>query len=146
MNISAVMATISPILVYAVVSTLIITCLYRLMDVGRSFTALFKTVFIRVILSIIIILCFFYFFSKMFCWTAKLMDCIDCFCFPITFETLMRRTTVTSHILGAFVIVMQLVLLKIPKLMKPIHFVLILILSNIAAMLIKSAFVYWFRS
>ena len=126
--------------IYCLCNSMILTGLLGLWHVPRSMK-LFKNILLKTALAVVLTLAFLYFISKMFCWIALFMTCVECICWPAASQVFDMQT-ISAHLLFFFgVTSMQLGLLPIPKQVKPLLFVGMVIASNALATIIKLALV-----
>lgn len=127
---------------YCIINSAVMVGLFLLTQPSSAFFVLFKKVFSRTVLSVVIVLVFFAFLSRMFCMTAWVMNCLECICFPFTIQDLVMQTALPSNILFFIgVTAVQLGLIAIPNRLSTASFVMIVIASNLIASLLKLGFV-----
>lgn len=128
--------------IYSVINSAVMGGLFLITQPSSAFFVLFKKIFSKTVLSVIIVLAFFAFLARMFCMTAWMMNCLECICFPLTIQDLVMQTTLSSSILFFLsVVVVQLGMIVIPNRLSSLSFVMIVLTSNIVASFLKLGFV-----
>lgn len=135
MSLALMMFTLA---IYCLINSAVIVGLFLVTQPSSAFFVLFKKIFSRTVLSIIIVLTFFAFLARMFCMTAWVMNCLECICFPFTVQDLVMQAALPSNILFFIsVTAVQLGLIAIPNRTSAISFVMIVLTGNIVASLLK---------
>ncbi len=126
---------VAALTVYSVINSLVLTGLLLKFGCRVPFGNLFKHITLKTVASVCIVIAFFYFISKMFCWTAWLMQCVECICLSASLGS-MTAQSISDQILFTFAAtVVQLCLLRIPPLMSRLTFCACVSASNIFSML-----------
>lgn len=108
-------------------------CLWRVPSSG----SLFKDILLRTVLSVMLILVFFYFIAKMFCWSAQFMQCVECICWSATSQVFDMQT-ISAHLLFFFGVTgAQLVLLPIVNHVSTLRFAAVVIASNVISTVMR---------
>lgn len=126
---------VAALTVYSVINSLVLTGLLVRFGCKMSFRNVFKHIALKTVASVCVVIFFFYFVSKMFCWTAWLMQCVECVCLSTSLGS-MSAQSISDQILFTFAVtVAQLCLLRIPPLMSRLTFCACVSASNILSML-----------
>ena len=126
------------LMVYGIANSVVITALFLLVRPALSFSRLFVHMLLKVAVAMAIVIGFFYLLNRSFCWSAWLMQCVECICPTATSRAFILEPGLPAAIfffLGMTSV--ELVTIPIIEPLQPLTFVLIICTANLVATFLR---------
>lgn len=126
------------LLIYCLINAAILTGLFGVIKPTLLSSRAWSYFLGKTLISVLVVFGFFAMIARMFCWTSTIGECLQCICPSITVDTFVMQSNMPSTILFyVSVCIVQMVLIAIPRGVKPLTFVMLIGASNFIASLLK---------
>jgi hypothetical protein len=123
---------------YCLANAVIMTGLFAIVQPSISYLQMFQALLTKTIISVIIVFGFYTLIAKMFCWTATMVQCLECICPTVTSSSLIEHMNAPATILFfVSVSLVQTAIIAIPRGLAPATFVALIAASNSISSLLK---------